>query len=147
MLKHLLVCTDGSPRGAKGIREGVRLARALGARITGVYVVAPSPAKYGEHSYYFGGFTAATYRKYTEHVADKALAPLAAAARRARVRCATRKITDAEPWRGILRAARAARCDLIVMASHGRGALGGLLLGSETLRVLAHGRIPVLVVR
>jgi nucleotide-binding universal stress UspA family protein len=147
MPRHLLVCTDGSPRAAKGVREGVRLARALGAQITGVCVMAPSPEYYGEHSYYFGGFTAATYRKYTKHAADKALAPLIAAARSAGVRCTTRKITDAQPWRGILRAARAARCDLIVMASHGRGALGGLILGSETMHVLAHGRVPVLVVR
>lgn len=147
MTGHVLVCTDGSPRAAKGVREGLRLARALGARVTGVYVIAPSPADYGERSYYFGGFTAATYRKYTEHAADKALAALVAAGRRARVPCTTRKITDAQPWRGILRAARAARCDLIVMSSHGRGALGGLILGSETMHVLAHGKIPVLVVR
>jgi nucleotide-binding universal stress UspA family protein len=56
-------------------------------------------------------------------------------------------VTDAQPWRAILGAARAMRCDAIVMGSHGRSAIGGLVLGSETTRVLAHSRIPVLVAR
>ncbi|MGZ5277786.1 MAG: universal stress protein, partial [Caldimonas sp.] len=38
-------------------------------------------------------------------------------------------------------------CDLIVMASHGRRGARGLLLGSETLKVLTHSKIPVLVYR
>ena len=51
------------------------------------------------------------------------------------------------PWRAIIAAARRERCDLIVMASHGRRGLAGLLLGSETTRVLTHSRVPVLVLR
>jgi len=43
--------------------------------------------------------------------------------------------------------ARAKSCDAIVIASHGRGGLGGLILGSQTARVLAHSKIPVLVIR
>jgi nucleotide-binding universal stress UspA family protein len=54
---------------------------------------------------------------------------------------------NSRPWEGILKAARARKCDAIVMGSHGRSALGGLFLGSETQRVLAHSRIPVIVIR
>ncbi|HET7365154.1 MAG TPA: universal stress protein [Burkholderiales bacterium] len=147
MHKRILVATDGSRLAARGVRQGVKLAHALGASITGICVIAPSPARYGEHSYYAAGITEADYRKYTEEPAKKALAALAGVARQARVRCATRMIRDAQPWRGILRAARTARCGLIVMSSHGRGAVGGLILGSETARVLAHSKIPVVVVR
>ena len=39
------------------------------------------------------------------------------------------------------------RCDLIMMASHGRRGVGALLLGSETQKVLTHSKIPVLVYR
>jgi nucleotide-binding universal stress UspA family protein len=39
------------------------------------------------------------------------------------------------------------KCDLIVMASHGRRGLKGFLLGSETQKVLTHSSIPVLVYR
>jgi nucleotide-binding universal stress UspA family protein len=34
-----------------------------------------------------------------------------------------------------------------VMASHGRSGLRGVLLGSETAKVLTHSRTPVLVIR
>lgn len=132
----------------KGVREGLRLAKALHGRITAVYVIPPPPAVYGESaSYYAAGFTAAEYRKYMQKEARKALDGVHRDARKAGVRCATRVVSDLQPWRGILRAARGARCGLIVMASHGRGALGGLILGSETRHVLAHSKIPVLVAR
>ena len=140
--------TDGSRRAAKGIREGVRLARALRAKVSGVYVISPSPAAYGEHAaYYAAGLTPADYRKYTRHAAAKALGAVEDAAKGAGIRCTTRTLTDARPWHGILRAARAARADMIVMGSHGRGAMSTLLLGSETAHVLAQSKIPVLVAR
>jgi nucleotide-binding universal stress UspA family protein len=47
----------------------------------------------------------------------------------------------------IVAAAESNGCDLIIMASHGRGGLSGLLLGSQTIKVLAHCKIPVLVCR
>ncbi|MEK6243313.1 MAG: universal stress protein, partial [Pseudomonadota bacterium] len=50
-------------------------------------------------------------------------------------------------WEGIIRTAKAKKCDLIVMASHGRRGLAGLLLGSETNKVLTHSTFPVLVCR
>lgn len=149
MYKHILVPADGSSFAAKGIREGVRLAKALGATITGVYVAPPFvPLVYSEAAtYYSGPFSPGEYKKLTEKIAKKALGPIERAARAAGVRCRTRLVTDPQPWRGILRAASAGRCDAIVMGSHGRGAVGGLILGSETSRVLAHSKLPVLVVR
>ena len=56
-------------------------------------------------------------------------------------------LTADNPWEGVIRAAKAKKCDLIVMASHGRHGLAGLLLGSETAKVLTHSKIPVLVCR
>jgi nucleotide-binding universal stress UspA family protein len=93
------------------------------------------------------GVKLAEYRRLTEAMARKALDTVVRAARAAGVSCRTRLMTDAQPWNGILRAARAWRCDAIVMGSHGRGAVGGLILGAETSRVLAHAKLPVLVVR
>jgi nucleotide-binding universal stress UspA family protein len=48
-------------------------------------------------------------------------------------------------YEAILAAARDNKCDLIFMASHGRRGLAGLLIGSETQRVLTHSKLPVLV--
>ena len=149
MYKHILVPTDGSKLAAKGIREGVKLAKALRAKITGVYVASPFvPPIYSEGAMYSAGpFSRTEYKKLTEKIAGKALGAIERAARAAGVRCRTRLVTDPRPWQGILRAARTGRCYAIVMASHGRGAVGGLMLGSETSRVLAHSKTRVLVVR
>ena len=147
-MKHILLPTDGSKLAAKGARAGVKLARSLGARVTGVFVAAPwVPAMYGEAMLYVAGPTPAEHRKLVAAQARKALAVIEREARAARVRCSTQLVMDAQPWQGILRAARARRCDAIAMASHGRGGLGGLLLGSETSRVLAHSKLPVMVIR
>jgi len=148
MYKHILIPTDGSALSGKGVKAGVRLARALGAKVTGVYVAAPYyvPPSFVEGAVYIPGFSPQDYRRYSEKQARKALAPVEAAARSARVRCATRTITALKPSDGILKAARARGCDLIAMASRSRGRLSALL-GSETRRVLAHSRVPVVVVR
>ncbi len=63
------------------------------------------------------------------------------------MRGTTQFVTAPQPWQGILKVARAKHCDAIVIASHGRGGLGGLILGSQTARTLAHSKLPVLVIR
>jgi nucleotide-binding universal stress UspA family protein len=149
MYKHILVPTDGSRLSGKGAREGVRLAKALGAKVTGVYVAAPyyQPPAYLEGGVYIPGVSPQAYRKLSERQAKKALAPVEAAAKKARVRCTTRMLTARKPSEGILKAARTMGCDAIAMASHHRGGVSALLLGSETRRVLLRAKIPVVVFR
>jgi nucleotide-binding universal stress UspA family protein len=147
MFKHLLIATDGSRLSARGVKAGVKLARALGARVTALHVTPPYVPPFGDGMVYVPALTAREHQAACERSAKKVLAVAAAEARRAGVPCTTLVLTDPQPWGGILRAARSRKCDAIAIASHGRGGLGGLLLGSETQRVLAHSRIPVLVVR
>jgi nucleotide-binding universal stress UspA family protein len=148
MFKHILIPTDGSRLAGKGIKAGVGLAKALGARVTGVHVAFPwSPPVYGDSSIYIPGASAAEHRKLVAQQAKKAFAPLVREAGKAGIVATTRAATSRQPWQAILEAARSARCDAIVMASHGRSALGGLILGSETNQVLARSKIPVIVIR
>jgi nucleotide-binding universal stress UspA family protein len=148
MFGHILIPTDGSTLAAKGVKTGVKLAKALGARVTGVYVIPPYvPRVYDEGVSYGPILSPQQYKENAEKEAKKVLAVVERAAETAGVRCATQVVTDPQPWGGILRAASSRKCGLIAMASHGRGALGGLLLGSQTQRVLAHSKIPVLVIR
>ena len=56
-------------------------------------------------------------------------------------------VTGEFPAEAILKIASQRKCDLIVMASHGRRGLAGVLLGSETQKVLTHAKVPVLVCR
>jgi nucleotide-binding universal stress UspA family protein len=148
MFKHLLLPIDGSRLALKGAKAGIRLAKALSARVTAVYVIPPfMPIAYGDAAVYVPGLSPLEYKKATEKGARKALAAVEAEAKKSRVRCKARFLTATQVYDGILRTARSARCDAIVMASHGRGGLAGVLLGSETTRVLAHSKVPVLVLR
>ena len=148
MFRHILVPTDGSRLALKGVKAGVKLARALGARVTGLYVAAPYlPPMYSEASLYLTGVSEKDYRREVARQAKKALAAVEIEAGLAKVAYRLESASDVQPWRAILRVARARKCDAIAMASHGRGGLGGLILGSETARVLAHSKIPVLVTR
>ena len=141
--RHILVATDGSPLSRPAIRMAVRMAKALGAKLTGLTVVAPyfSQASGKEYA------TLRGFQRAVQKQARQALAAFNAEARAQGVAATASSVLGGEPWRVILRAARARRCDLIVMASHGRRGLAGLILGSETTKVLTHSRIPVLVCR
>ena len=148
MYSHILVCTDGSKLSQKAIRTAASLAKALGARLTGAYVGAPYVAPiYSEGMIYAANVTRAQYQKAVDRTGRKALEAVIDAAQRSGVAAATTVVSASMPWQGILKAAQAKRCDLIVMASHGRRGLAGLLLGSETVKVLTHSKVPVLVCR
>ena len=56
-------------------------------------------------------------------------------------------MVNESPYEAIIKQAGKSKCEVIVMASHGRKGLQGFLLGSETTKVLVHSKIPVLVVR
>jgi nucleotide-binding universal stress UspA family protein len=145
MYKHILVPTDGSKLSRKAVVHGLRLAKALGAEVTGM---TSSPTW---RDFYprprLRMISAADYEREVERDAARSLAVVLRAAKAARVRCATVHARHPDPWRAIIMTARARRCDLIVMASHGHGGMKALLLGSETSKVLAHSKIPVLVHR
>jgi nucleotide-binding universal stress UspA family protein len=77
----------------------------------------------------------------------KILRAVADAASAAGVACDTVNVEHEHPYRAIIDTANSKRCDLIVMASHGRHGIGAIVLGSETVKVLTHAKIPVLVCR
>ena len=148
MFKHILVSTDGTRLSGKAIRTAARLARATGAKITGVYVVPPYlPPMYGEAVMYGPVMSPAKYRESTKRAGQKALAAVEIEAQTAGVGYSAAVVAAQTPWEGIVRTAKAKKCDLVVMASHGRRGLSGLLLGSETTKVLTHSKVPVLVCR
>jgi nucleotide-binding universal stress UspA family protein len=148
MFKHILVSTDGSKLSGKAIRVAVRLAKSTGAKVTGVYVVPPYlPPMYGEAVMYGPVVSPTKYRDMTRRAGQKALAAVEIEADTAGVGYSAAILQAQNPWEGIVRAAKARKCDLVVMASHGRRGLSGLLLGSETTKVLTHSKVPVLVCR
>ena len=148
MYKHILVPTDGTKLSARAVRAAVALAKTCGAKITGVYVIPPYvPPVYSEGMLYMADIGPQRHKELMAKAAKKALDAVAAEARRGGVGSSTASPLADQPWVGILKMARAKGCDLIVMASHGRRGIAGLLLGSETTKVLTHSKIPVLVCR
>jgi nucleotide-binding universal stress UspA family protein len=148
MYKHILVSTDGSELSTKAIRTAVALAASTGAKVTGVYVIAPfTAAAFGEGVMYGPVLSRKRYKEITEREARLALAAVEIEAGASGARCATMTITAESPWAGIIVAAKSKGADLVVMASHGRRGLTGVILGSETTKVLTHSTIPVLVCR
>jgi nucleotide-binding universal stress UspA family protein len=147
MYKHILVPTDGSKLSGKAIKAAARLAKMCGGRITGVYVIAKDlPPIYAEGVAY-GGLSARNYKEIKEKEAKRALAAIDIEAETSGVQASRVSLTADQPWKAIVDTARSKKCDLIVMASHGRRGLSGLLLGSETMKVLTHSKVPVLVCR
>ncbi|MCU0559015.1 MAG: universal stress protein [Desulfobacterales bacterium] len=145
MFKHILLPTDGSDLSQVAIRKGVRFAKSIGAKVTGVCVV---PTQ--KYFLYMTEITEQLKEESARHhkqEAERNLAFVAKAAADAGVPCETLCETGDQPHASIVAAAEAHGCDLILMASHGRKGVASLLLGSETQKVLTHSRLPVLVVR
>jgi nucleotide-binding universal stress UspA family protein len=80
-------------------------------------------------------------------MAQKALNNVATAAKTAGIACDTVNVEHEHPYQAIIDTAKSKGCDLVVMASHGRRGVAAIVLGSETVKVLTHSKIPVLVYR
>jgi nucleotide-binding universal stress UspA family protein len=145
MFKHLLVPTDGSALSEAAIQMAVTLASESGAKVTGLHVIPEFHVlAYGTEML---AETEERYLQVTREHADDYLGEVMKAATQAGVECDTVARNRDHPYEAIISVAEQRNCDLIVMASHGRGGLRALLLGSETQKVLTHSQIPVLVVR
>lgn len=145
MYKHILIAVDGSDLSDKALNQGVELAKAVAANVTIIHVTAPwTSVAVGEIAIMF---PPQEYEANMKAAAEKLLAKAKSAADAAGVSCTTVHASDPQPYRAILSEAESHGVDLIVMGSHGRRGIAGLLLGSETSKTLTHGKIPVLVYR
>jgi nucleotide-binding universal stress UspA family protein len=141
MYRHILIPTDGSELAEHAVTNGLSLAKSLGAKVSVIVVEEPfnwlgvSLAEYGAFE---------ELAKLKEHAAS-VLDRVADAAKQAGVPCDTVQVDDEQPYKAIIATAANRGCDLIVMASHGRGGLSAIVLGSVTNKVLTHTKTPVLV--
>ena len=144
MYTHILIATDGSSLATRGVEHGVALAKALNAKVTLLTV--------SERFHTFSldaeqlEETATSFKEHMAKEASKTLQDAARMAADAGVEASPIHREEDEPYQAIIRTAEGRSCDLIVMASHGRGGVSAMFLGSETLKVLSHSKLPVLVV-
>ena len=147
MYKHLLVATDGSRLSNKAVAHAISLAKRLGAKLTAFYAAPDYPIPMYADGVVYEPVSKKEYAAMMDKEATKILGAAAAKAKSAGVSCATLHSIAPAPWEAIIDAAKKEKCDAIVMASHGRRGVSALLLGSETQKVLTHGKLPVIVIR
>ena len=145
MFKHILLPTDGSELSAAAIKQGIRFAKSIGSKVTGLCVMPLQHPFFYETEIPMNALEHAAKRY--KKLADTYLAAAEKEAREAGVACDVVYEKNDSPYEAIIRVAEQKGCDLIMMASHGRRGVGALLIGSETQRVLTHSKIPVLVYR
>ena len=145
--RHILVATDGSDLSARAIDAAVEIAQKFRARLTSLYVVHEGvPTAFSGRRLYASKLMSREYKREIDKAAAEALAVARDAAREAHVRhSSARATTPKPPWEAIVRTAEQRKCDLIVMASHGKRGLR--TLGSQTVKTIANTKIPVLVCR
>jgi len=145
MFKHILIPTDGSALSTTAVQNAMQLARDAKAKVTVITVMEPF------HIFSLDSVQLAdTQPAYQKHAVEAAKRYLEAAKRQAEalgVECEAIHVEHAMPYKAITDTAAAKGCDLIAMASHGRRGAAALILGSETVKVLTHSTIPVLVYR
>ena len=147
MFKHLLVPTDGTDCSLAAVRRAVSFASDAGARITFLHVEHAFPALYCGEGAIMDASAPEHFHAQSDRQARKILDVAEAVARGQGVECSALALICESPHEAIVEAAEQHDCDLIFMASHGRGGIGHLLMSSVTEKVLSHTTIPVLVHR
>ncbi len=145
MFTTILVPTDGSELSGKAITHAIDYAQHTHAKIIGISVAEPYPSSPLVESAM--AIDPTFYEDNVRELAKQYVAKIEEAAKTAGVTCETVIVLAFKPDEEILKAAKQYNCDAIFMASHGRGGIGRLLLGSKTQRVLTNSTIPVLVLR
>jgi nucleotide-binding universal stress UspA family protein len=144
MYKHILLPTDGSELSKAAMKHGIALAKAIGARVTALVVSTPlnslvvDPSIVSSALDQYKALVVTQTAKYLDNVRNDALAE--------GVECSTLCIEHDKPYEAIVETAKKQGCDLVVMASHGLRGISAIL-GSETLKVLTHTSVPILVYR
>lgn len=147
MFKKILVPTDGSKLSQKAVREAIGLAKVSSAKVVALHVY---PKFWGSRYGAFGPaeeILAEEHKRHARAAADKLFGGISKAADAAAVGLDTVLVESDDVYKQIIAVAKKKKCDLICMASHGRRGLAGVVLGSETHKVLTHSAIPVLVLR
>ena len=146
MFKHILIPTDGSTIALKAAKAGIRFAAETGARVTAFHAIDQWQPAYISADM----ATSRTFVDFERLARERGEAEVAAVgklAKAAGVPFASLVSKARAPYEGIAETARKRKCDLIWMASHGRRGVARLMMGSVTLKVLAHATVPVFVYR
>ena len=145
MFKTILIPTDGSALSENAVGQALQFAKSINANVVGFH--SEEPYHVFAIDVEMVSDTREVYERGIKLRTATNLAKIEDMARSAGVPCECISGQDYHPWHAIIAAAESKDCDLIAMASHGRRGISSLLLGSQTVHVLTHSKIPVLVFR
>lgn len=145
MYKHLLVPIDGSALSRRAMDGSIELAKQLGARITGLVVEPDLPLGVTSRDAETFSERIEAHQKGNEAHAQSLLGQFEARAKAAGVEYAGVAVTAYVVDSTIAEEAKRLGCDMIVIVTHGRGALGELVFGSHAKGLISKTRLPVLV--
>ena len=146
MYSRILLPTNGSDLCDAAADQGIQFAKSVNATLVAFHAI---PASFYVAFTEFGPAEPLQdqFEKDAQLRGDNLVAEIAERCKSAGVASETFTLVNDHAWEAIIEAANTKRCDLIFMASHGRRGLSALLLGSETMKVLTHTKVPVLVYR
>ena len=149
MYKHIMLPFDGSELSSKAEKECIAFAKSIGAKVTAIHVVSHFYLHVRPYVMPKSVLTKIEmeHEQESTEIARKMISELEVRIRAAGIKCDGLTVVGDQPYEEIISNAEKRKCDLIMMASHGRSGLDAILLGSETTKVLTHCSVPVLVVR
>jgi nucleotide-binding universal stress UspA family protein len=145
VLKNILVATDFGEASEAALNYGRELARTFGATLHVLHVVENLAATvYGAEGYVA---TLPDLQRDIEADERRRLDEVITDEDRRTLHATPTTVVSSQPAAAIVDYARSARVSLIVMGTHGRGALAHLVMGSVAERVVRLAPCPVLTVR
>lgn len=147
MYQRILIATDGSTLSRKAVTSGIELAALVGAQVVVLKVIPRYPVSYFEGGMAVSVQEVSKVEKQWADAAQTVVDDVKAKAEASGVKAKAVTIKSDLVAEAIITAAKKHKCDLIVMASHGRRGIKRLLMGSETQHVLTHSHVPVLILR
>jgi len=142
MYKKILVPLDGSEVARKALNEAERLAGFFGSEII-LFEVVPFMPIYGSPEL----VTPLIIDEKQKEMAEKYLASQAEELKKKGFGVTTMVKTGQQVAVEIIEFSKESGADLIIMCTHGRSGISRWLLGSVTMKVLAHAETPILLIR
>jgi nucleotide-binding universal stress UspA family protein len=146
MFKKILIPIDGSDAALRAVGAGCSLAREVNAEVVFVHAIVPFIAPYAAE-FDFDGRVRDLFEKAAHEANEKFLNAASDIAVRHEVKHVCVSDVSPRPETLINRVCNEQHCDLIVIATHGRGALSRLVMGSVTTRLVNHAPVPLLIYR
>jgi nucleotide-binding universal stress UspA family protein len=147
MFKRILVPVDGSELSTRAAKTAIGLAKEQGATLVFIHVTAPYVPQYAGEVPMMDSTSEALYEQRVAESAEVILDTVERAAKAEGVSYERVIDSNGHPNESIAAMALVHRCDLVVIATHGRGTVARFLMGSVTTRLLPRSSVPVLVYR